>query len=453
MNTIPEATPAENETPEPEQNERMARRAGIGAFVGTTVEMYDFYIFSTAAALVLGKLFFPSESPGVATLAAFGTIWVGFIARPLGGIIFGHLGDRVGRKKVLVLSLILTGIATAAVGFLPTYAQIGITAPILLILIRCVQGVALGGEWGGAVLIATEHAPKGKKVLYGAFAQQGSPAGNILSTLVFLLLAMLPESSFESWGWRIPFMFAALLVGIGVVVRLKLEESPEMKRLLETSKPVKLPLVEVLRSSRALLVLALCASAIAMAGNFMITVFTLSWATTEGYFDRSTFLTMIFISLIVQFIVQPLTAMRSPYWRMSRAIPAMLLPKLITLPLMFVLIPTGNFGLALFGIVAATIPHAMFYATLAGLLSQVFPVETRYTGISLAYQTGTALFAGTTPILCQFLFNQTGSVVSVVGLGVVYTLLSIVASTILLRRTAESTSDPQKPLTEEEATQ
>ncbi|MGW4728599.1 MFS transporter [Streptomyces shenzhenensis] len=418
-------------------NERMARRAGVGAFVGTTVEMYDFYVFSTASALVFGKLFFPSDDPTAGTLAAFVTIWAGYVSRPLGGILFGHLGDRVGRKKVLVLSLILTGVATALIGVLPTYAQIGVAAPTLLVVIRCIQGVALGGEWGGAVLIATEHAPPGKKILYGAFAQQGSPTGNLLSTLVFMVLALMPESAFDSWGWRIPFLLAALLVSVGIVIRLRLEESPEITELLRTSEPVKLPLAEVVRSSPLVLALALAASAIAMAGNFLITTFTLSWATTQEYFDRSTYLSILMIVLLVQLMVQPLTAIRSTRWRMTRAIPFILLPQIVLLPLMFTLVSTGNFLLATLGLVGATIPHAMYYAVFAGMLSQVFPVQIRYTGISLAYQTGTALFAGTTPMLCQYFYSRTGSVVPVIVLGIAYTLLSVGSAIAMLRRFSE----------------
>ncbi|MGW6397670.1 MFS transporter [Streptomyces sp. NPDC055134] len=436
MSDVTAATSAQD-APPAAHNQRMARRAGVGAFVGTAVEMYDFYVFSTASALVFGKLFFPSDIPTAGTLAAFATIWAGYVARPLGGVLFGHLGDRVGRKKVLVLSLVLTGAATALIGVLPTYAQIGVLAPTLLVVIRCIQGVALGGEWGGAVLIATEHAPPGKKILYGAFAQQGSPAGNLLATLVFMVLALMPESAFETWGWRLPFLLAALLVSVGIVIRLRLEESPEMTELLRAGEPVKLPLAEVVRSSPRLLVLALTASAIAMAGNFMLTTFTLSWATSEKFFERSTYLSILMIALVVQLIVQPLAAIRSTRWRMTRAVPFILLPQIVLLPLMFVLVSTGNFALATLGLVAATVPHAVYYAVFAGILSQVFPVQTRYTGISLAYQTGTAVFAGTTPMLCQYLYGRTDSVIPVILLGIAYTLLSVGSAIALLRRSSE----------------
>ncbi|MFI0467705.1 MFS transporter [Saccharopolyspora sp. 5N102] len=251
---------------------RMARRAGIAAFVGTTIEIFDFYIYSTASALVLGALFFPTVSPAIGTLVAFATIWVGFIARPLGGVIFGHFGDRLGRKKMLMMTLTMMGIATTMVGLLPTYGQIGIAAPLLLVTVRMLQGIAIGGEWGGAVLIATEHAPK-KSILFGAFAQQGSPVGNLLGTLAFIAITQLPEEQFTSWGWRIPFLFSAVLVIVGIVIRTRLEESPEMESLRRSSTVVRLPLTEVLRSTPKVVVLGILAGAIGMASSYVKTTF------------------------------------------------------------------------------------------------------------------------------------------------------------------------------------
>ena len=225
---------------------REARKAGVTAFVGTTIEWFDFYIYGSASALVLGKIFFPEASPALGTLAAFATFWVGFLARPLGGVVFGHFGDRFGRKKALIVTLVMMGGATFCVGLLPTYAQIGVAAPVLLIALRMVQGVAMGGEWGGAVLIATEYAPPGKKILYGAFAQQGSPVGNLLATLAFLGIAYLSDSAFESWGWRLPFLASAVLVLVGLFIRLRLSETPEMRAVIESKQRSKLPIKDVL---------------------------------------------------------------------------------------------------------------------------------------------------------------------------------------------------------------
>ncbi|MEU7489113.1 MFS transporter [Streptomyces sp. NPDC042319] len=256
---------------------RTARRAGLASFIGTTIEWYDFYIYSTASALVLGKLFFPASSSGTGMLASFGTLRLGFLARPIGGVVFGHLGNRIGRKKTLVTTLLMMGVATTLIGLLPTYSSVGLLAPVLLIVLRMLQGVAVGGRgspwplrpWGrgGAVLIASEHAPRGRGMSFGAFAQQGSPAGSILATLSFALLSQLPDASFDAWGWRLPFVFSALLVIVGLVIRLRVEESPEFTRLRTERAVARVPLGEVLRHHPGTLVLGVLASSIGIAAT------------------------------------------------------------------------------------------------------------------------------------------------------------------------------------------
>ncbi|MGX1797630.1 MFS transporter, partial [Streptomyces albidoflavus] len=272
---------------------KTARRAGIGAFIGSTIEWFDFYIYGTAAALVFDKVFFPELEGALGTLVAFATFWVGFLARPLGGIIFGHFGDKLGRKTTLVITLLLMGISTTAIGLLPSYESIGIAAPILLVCIRMIQGIGLGGEWGGSVLIASEHAPKGKSILYGAFAQQGSPVGNTLSTLSFLAISQLPDDAFVAWGWRVPFLASALLVVVGLFVRLKVTESPAMARVIEKRETAKVPLSEVLRSHPMLIVLGIGACTIGLSATYFKSTFALSCATSEQSLDRSYFLTSI----------------------------------------------------------------------------------------------------------------------------------------------------------------
>ncbi|MFD7920824.1 MFS transporter [Streptomyces sp. NPDC059740] len=411
-----------------------ARRAGVTAFVGTTIEWFDFYIYGSASALVLGKVFFAGASPAVGTLAAFATFWVGFLARPLGGLVFGHFGDRYGRKKALVTTLSLMGCSTLAVGLLPGYAQIGAAAPVLLVVLRMIQGVAVGGEWGGAVLIATEHAPPGRKVLYGAFAQQGSPVGNLLATLAFLGIAQLPDAAFESWGWRLPFVASAVLVAVGLFVRLRLAETPEMVRALERGRTSRLPIRDVLTGYPVLVVLAVLAGVAGVALTYVKTTFALSWATTDLGYDRTAFLTVISVALVVQVLVQPFGAVLADRWTVRRAVLWMLLPEFALLPLMFVLVGTGNLGLAALGMALATFPHAMYYAALAGILARVFPVQIRYTGMSLAYQACTALFAGTAPIVSQSLLTATGSIWPVVALGLGYTAVTLGGVLPLLTR-------------------
>jgi MFS family permease len=415
---------------------RDARRAGVTAFVGTTIEWFDFYIYGSASALVLGKIFFAEASPTVGTLAAFATFWVGFLARPLGGLIFGHFGDRYGRKKALVTTLTMMGAATFCVGLLPGYAQIGAAAPVLLVLLRMIQGVAMGGEWGGAVLIATEYAPPKRKFLYGAFAQQGSPVGNLLATLAFLGIAQLPDAAFESWGWRVPFLFSAVLVAVGLFIRLRLAETPEMAAALERKQTSKLPIKDVLTRSPMLVLLGVLAGTAGVAITYVKTTFALSWATSDLGFDRTSFLTVISLALVVQVVVQPFGAVLASKWPVRKAVLWMLLPEFVVLPLMFVLVGTGNFWLAVLGMGLATFPHAMYYAALAGILARVFPVEVRYTGMSLSYQLCTTLFAGTAPIVSQYLLNATGSIWPVVALGLGYTLVTLVGVLPLLARIA-----------------
>ncbi|MGW0811893.1 MFS transporter [Streptomyces viridiviolaceus] len=424
---------------------RDAKRAGITAFIGTTIEWFDFYIYGSASALVLGKIFFAEASPAVGTLAAFATFWVGFLARPLGGLVFGHFGDRYGRKKALVTTLTMMGAATFCVGLLPGYAQIGAAAPVLLVLLRMIQGVAMGGEWGGAVLIATEYAPPKRKLLYGGFAQQGSPVGNLLATLAFLGIAQLSDAAFESWGWRIPFLASAVLVVVGLFIRLKLAETPEMVRALERRQTTKLPVKEVLTRYPMLVVLGMLAGTAGVAITYVKTTFALSWATADLGFDRTSFLTVISIALVVQVLVQPFGAVLATKWPVRKAVLWMLVPEFVLLPLMFLLVSTGDFWLAVLGMGLATAPHAMYYSALAGILARVFPVEVRYTGMSLSYQLCTTLFAGTAPIVSQYLLTATGSTWPVVALGLGYTAVTLLGVLPLLARTGEDTPAQQTP--------
>ncbi|KZL32619.1 MULTISPECIES: MFS transporter [Rhodococcus] len=424
------------DTNPPEYNTKQARKAGITAFVGTTIEWFDFYIYGTASALVLGPLFFPDASPAVGTLAAFTTFAVGFVARPVGGVVFGHFGDKFGRKNAVIITLALMGLGTVGVGLLPTYSQIGIWAPILLVALRVLQGIAMGGEWGGAVLIATEFAPPKKKVLYGAFAQQGSPVGNLLATLAFLGLTLMSDSVFESWGWRLPFLGSAALVIVALYIRLHISETPEMKKAVAAQERTRMPLVEVLRSHPVELALGVGAVVAGVAITYVKTTFALSWATTDLGFERSDFLLVITVALVAQALVQPFGAVLATRIDPSKAVRWMLLPEIVLLPLMFVLVQTGSVPLAILGMVLATAPHAMYYAALAGILAQVFPTNVRYTGISLSYQLSTAVFAGTAPMVSQYLLTRTNSIWPVVALGLVYVVLSLICMTALLRRSA-----------------
>src|SRR5262245_16803281 len=224
------------------------RRVALASMVGTSIEWYDFFIFGTASALVFGRLFFPSESELASTLAAFAALAVGFVARPVGGLVFGHFGDRLGRKTTLIITLTMMGMATFAMGLMPSYESIGVWAPILIVALRFVQGLAVGGEWGGAVLMATEHSGGQRRGFFGSFAQVGSAVGGLMSTGMFLLMQQLPEEDFIAWGWRVPFLLSIALVLVGLFIRLKVMESPEFAKVQETRSVVKVPVVELLRT-------------------------------------------------------------------------------------------------------------------------------------------------------------------------------------------------------------
>ncbi|MEY8040270.1 MFS transporter [Saccharopolyspora cebuensis] len=426
-------------------DERMGRKAGMASFVGTTVEWYDFYIYGTASALVFGPLFFPAVSPAMGVLVSFATFWVGFVARPVGGVIFGHLGDRVGRKNALITTLLLMGVTTVGIGLLPTYSAIGMAAPVLLVLFRVVQGLAVGGEWGGAVLIATEHAHQSRGILFGAFAQQGSPAGKILATLSFALASGLPDEQFFSWGWRVPFLVSALLVVVGLVIRLRIEESPEVARLRERGATARFPVVEVFRNHTALVVLGMLACTIAFSATYFKTTFAVSWATAELGFEREDFLTVVLIAAISQFLVQPFGALLANRYGVRRVVTVLLIAELPVMPLMFVLISTGSWGLSVLGMVLATVPHVMFYSTLAGILAASFPARVRYTGISLSYALCGTVLGGTAPMVGQALLTASGSIVPVVGYALLTVLISLFGTRALLAYTARRATERPAP--------
>ncbi|GAA1115333.1 MFS transporter [Arthrobacter flavus] len=259
---------------------KKARKAGLAAFVGTTIEWYDFYIYATAAALVFGNIFFSEDTDRLTGIAAaFATYAVGFLARPIGGIIFGHVGDRIGRRTALVITLTMMGIATFLIGLLPTYAQIGVWAPVLLVTLRFIQGLAVGGEWGGAVLMAVEHAPESKKTFYGAFAQLGNPAGALLATGFFSILSTLEGDALQEWAWRLPFLASAVLIIVGLIIRLKVEESPVFEAEVPDAANQQLPLKYAIVTNWKPILLGIGALPVAVGGYYLVTTFITAYAT------------------------------------------------------------------------------------------------------------------------------------------------------------------------------
>lgn len=388
--------------------ESQAKKARIAAFLGTTVEWYDFFIYSTAAALAFGPVFFPEASAGTALLLSFATFWAGFLARPIGGIVFGHFGDKIGRKNTLVATLLLMGIATFCIGILPGANTIGVMAPILLVFFRALQGFAVGGEWGGAVLLASEAGPKSTAVRGGMWVQQGSPAGNILATAAFALAALLPSEQFIAWGWRVPFLFSAVLVIIGLVIRLKLEESPEFVETKTQQREVKIPIAELLVHHWKTVIAGIFASALGIGMAYFISTFMLAYTTTSLGIDRSLMLNVLLINAVAQFIWQPIASRIAEKVGTTRFMTVTLAASAIFVLPMFWLVNTGNIFAIGAALMLATVFGSGYYAVLAGFLAQAFPTEVRYTGVSFAYQASSTLLGGTTPLIAQAFLNSNG---------------------------------------------
>jgi len=382
------------------------RRAAAAAFVGTTIEFYDFYIYATAAALILGQVFFPSRDPALSTLAAFGTFAVGFIARPLAGIVFGHLGDRLGRKKMLLLTIVLMGLATTGIGLLPSYASAGIWAPIGLVALRIVQGISVGGEWGGAVLMASEHAPKGRKTFYASFAQLGSPAGLLLALIAFRVVTSLEPAQFADWGWRLPFLASGVLMLIGLFIRFGVDESPEFKEVAKAGATAKFPVMEVLRTCWRQILFAACAVTIGSAGFFFTNTFMITYVTQYQGIPRATILDCLFVVTVLQFLSQPLSALLAEKIGEGRFLTLAALLCIVMPYPMFLLVGSHNLVLMTLGIAMAVVTLSGLYAVIAGYMAQSFPAHLRYSGISLAYQLICAIAGGTTPIIGTLLASH-----------------------------------------------
>jgi metabolite-proton symporter len=381
------------------------RKVACASFIGTLIEYFDFFIFGTASALIFNKVFFPALDPLIGTLASFATFGVAFVARPVGGVVFGHFGDRVGRKTMLVVSLALMGSATALVGLLPTYAQIGIWAPLLLVVSRMLQGAAVGGEWSGAVLMAVEHAPPGKRAFYGSWPLCGVPAGLTLATASFYLVQMLPPGAMISWGWRIPFVASVVLVVLGVYIRLRISESPVFRVVRDRGEQARFPAVEVLRRARTRVVIAVLSFAVNAVVFYMATVYALSYGAKEGT-SRGTILLAVCVAAVLQIFTTPAVAVLADrYGRRPVLLAGTVLAGIVAFPFYW-LLNTGNFVAILVAmIVALPIVHALTYTPLASFLPELFETRLRYSGSAIGYTVGAMIWSGPTPFVSAALFS------------------------------------------------
>jgi len=381
----------------------------FASLIGTTIEFFDFYIYGTAAVLVFPSLFFPGSDPATATLQSLATFALAFFARPLGSALFGHFGDRIGRKATLVAALLTMGLSTVLIGLLPTYASIGVAAPALLALCRFGQGIGLGGEWGGAVLLATENAPPGKHAWYGMFPQLGAPIGFIFANGMFVLLgSTLSDEQFFSWGWRIPFLASLLLVWVGLYVRLQLTETPAFQATLERNERVEVPLVAVLRDHGAILGLATLAAVTTFVVFYLMTVFTLSWGTSQLGFVRQDFLILQIISVIFFGLTIPLSAkLADRFGRVEMLIAATLL--IIVFGLAFgPLFSSADSVRVLLMLSLGLACMGLTYGPLGTTLAAVFPTSVRYTGASLAFNLAGILGGSLAPYIATWLAGNYG---------------------------------------------
>ncbi|PXY29934.1 MFS transporter [Prauserella sp. PE36] len=385
-----------------------ARKVLISSLIGSTVEWYEFFIYGTAASLVFDEQFFPQFDPLVGTLLALSTFAIAFVARPLGGVVFGHFGDRIGRKAMLVLTLTLMGGATFVIGLLPTYAQIGVAAPILLVLVRLVQGFSLGGEYSGAVLMSVEHAAPARRGFFGAVVNTGAGWGLLLANLMFLLVSQLPDDDFAAYGWRIPFLCSAVLVALGLFIRLRLDESPDFKAVQRKGAVRKVPVVEVLRG-HPLRVVLMCLAYLSAGVTFYVgTVFSLAYGTEHVGASRDVLLGLVTMVNVLTIIAIPFFGWLSDRVGRKRVFLAGIVGMAVVPYAWFGLLGTADLPLMLLGFVLMFLPYAANYGVMPTLFAHVFPVGVRYTGMSVGYTLGTVLGSGLAPIVATFLLDRTG---------------------------------------------
>jgi MHS family shikimate/dehydroshikimate transporter-like MFS transporter len=408
------------------------RHIVLASVLGTTVEWYDFLIYGVGAALVFNKLFFPSFDPLVGTLAAFGSYAVGFVARPLGGAIFGHYGDRLGRKAMLTLTMIIMGGGTFLIGLLPTYEQIGIFAPVLLIVLRLLQGVGIGGEWGGAVLMVIESGDPKKRGFLGSLVQVGFPLGMVLATVVFAAVSKLPESDFLAWGWRIPFLISFLLVGVGMFVRLKLVETPKFREVRDHDGVVEMPILDVLSRDWKNFLIAVGLKLTEVAWVYILTVFIVFYAAARLGLSRSIILDAVLYAALLELITIPLFGILSDkIGRKPMYAAGAILSALLAFPLFTLLDTKDTLTITLTIAVVMSLTHGLMFGPQAAFLPELFGTKVRYSGASLGCQVSAAISGGFAPLIATGLLtweNGTRSIsLYLVGLAAL-TLLAVIAS-------------------------
>jgi MFS transporter, MHS family, shikimate and dehydroshikimate transport protein len=431
-----------------EQVRSSHRLAGISSMVGTTIEWYDFFIYGAAAALIFNKLFFPNLDPLTGVLAAFATYAVGFIGRPLGGIVFGHFGDKVGRKSMLMLTLVLMGIPTILIGLLPTYESIGYWATVCLVILRFVQGMAMGGEWGGAVLMAVEHAPEGKKGFWGSLPQASAGAGLMLASIALALVSLLPEAALFSWGWRLPFIASFILLGVGWYIRVKVPESPDFEKVKDQSKEIKIPALQVFKHHPKELITIIVARAAENAWFYIASTFALAYATTQLNIARQEVLFAIVCGAALSIFVTPLCGHLSDKIGQRRLfLCGLVILALYCYPFFMMLNSQNPYLIWLAFFLAIGVVFPIMYAPESMLFARQFPAQIRYSGISISVQFAGVLGGGLAPLIATKLLslNQgqpTWVMLYIVGM----TMLAIICTLYMKSdRHYQTIAEPRSP--------
>ncbi|GAA0492385.1 MFS transporter [Streptomyces stramineus] len=421
-------------------------RLAAASMAGTAIEFYDFFVYGTAAALVLGPLYFPTVSPLLGTLAAFGTFGVGFVARPLGSVLFGHIGDRHGRRPVLIVSLLLTGVATVAVGFVPVYDSIGIAAPMLLLLLRFAQGLGLGGEWGGAVLLTTEHAPAHRRVLWSSFPQLGPPLGFLLANGITLVLsATLTDAQFLSWGWRVPFWFAGVLAAAGLLLRNRLPETPEFRELVARGAVARLPFAELARDHWRPVLLTAGALSVSYATYYTMSTWSLAYATDRLGVDRTVMLGCIMAAIALSGVITPLFALLGDrFGRRPLCLAGCAVGALWTTP-MIALLHTGRPPAILLGFLGGTLAFTAVFAVIAAYLPELYAPRVRCTGAAVGYNLAGVLGGAVTPLVATAASRGDGPPWGVAVYLTAVALLSLGCFALLPETRPTGAADPADP--------
>jgi metabolite-proton symporter len=403
------------------------RKVIVASLIGTSLEWYDFFIYGTAAALVFNQLFFPSFEPLVGTLLAFTTYAVGFIARPLGGLVFGHYGDRIGRKNVLVVTLILMGVATFAIGLLPTYATIGVWAPILLVALRFLQGLGLGGEWGGAVLMTLESGGANRRGLNASWPQVGVPLGLLLANGILALMgALTEEAAFLSWGWRVPFLLSGLLVLVGLWIRLTIAESPLFREVEESHTRAGAPIMEVLRRYPKQVLLAIGARVGVDVAFYTFVLFITTYVATYLKLPRNYALNAVLIAAAIQVVLIPFFGSLSDRLARRPVYLAGAIGAAVWVFVFFALLDTGQFWLIVLATVVALVFHAAMYGPQAAFISEMFPTKVRYTGASMGYQLAGIIGGALAPIISVALLDRFDTSIAVSVYALAMLLVTII---------------------------